>query len=293
MKLRYIIPMALLAITSNNITPASAQGLPESNIPNGGFEEWVDGLPYGWGGVNIPGYESVSKYEEPRSGGLAVHGVTLPMPFGEGTMPCMLMTATPDPNDPTSFIPGFAYSARPASLTGYIKTNLNAGDMVTIIASFNRGENNVGGGLLQITANHSTWTKFTVPLQYSDSEWPDTAIVTIMMGNSTVEAGSKFWIDDINFSNEVADVEYPNRAASLEVVYGGNRYIQATFHNTEAVQTKLDVIDVNGRFIEALHDGVAGSSSVRWETDRVTSGVYLLKLTRPTGVVTKKVFVAR
>jgi hypothetical protein len=113
------------------------------------------------------------------------------------------------------------------------------------------------------------------------------------MGNSTVEAGSKFWIDDISFSNEVADVEYANRAASLEVVYGGNRYIQATFHNTNAAPSKLEVIDVNGRLIETLHDGIAGSSSVRWETARVPSGVYLMMLTRPTGVVTKKVFVAR
>jgi hypothetical protein len=293
MRLRYIIPMALLAITSTATSPASAQNLPESNLPNGGFEEWVDGLPYGWGGVNIPGYESINKYEEPRSGGLAVHGVTLPMPFGEGTMPCMIMTATQDPNDPGSFIPGFAYSAKPSSLTGYIKTDLKVGDMVTVVAAFNRGEAYVGGGLLQIEANHSTWTKFTVPLQYSEDEWPDTAVVTIMMGNTTVEAGSRFWLDDLSFSNEVADVEYANRAASLEVVYGGNRYIQATFHNTNAVLTKLEVVDVNGRVVETLHDGIAGSSSVRWETSSVPSGVYLIKLTRPTGVVTKKVFVAR
>lgn len=285
--------MALLAITTTTIDPALSQNLPEHNIPNGSFEEWSDGLPYGWGGMNIPGYESVMQSDDPHTGGLAVHGVTLPMPVGEGTMPCIIMTARPDPTDPTSFIPGFPYSSRPASLTGYIKTDLKAGDMVTIIASFNRGETSVGGGLLQIAANHSTWTRFTVPLQYTDTEWPDTAIVSIMMGNGTVEAGSKFWLDDISFSQEVADVEYANRKASLEVVYGGNRYIQATFHNTDAVQTKLEVIDVNGRTIETLHDGVAGSSSIRWQTSSVPSGVYLIKLTRTTGVVTKKVFVAR
>lgn len=291
MKLRYFLPMALLATTL--IRTASAQSTtPEQNIPNGNFEVWDNGLPAGWGGINIPGYETVMQSENSRTGESALHGVTLPALFGEGAMPCILVTAQADPEDPTNYTPGFAYSSRPASLTGYVKTNLKPNDTLTIIAAFMRGEDSVGGGLIQITTNHLGYTKFMVPLQYSNNIWPDTAMVAIMMGSEAAEAGSEYWIDDLTFSSEVAGVEHENRESSLEVVYGGNRYVQATFHNADAVDTKLEVLDVSGRIVETLHEGVAGSASVRWQTDRVLSGVYLMKLTRPTGIVTKKVFVA-
>ena len=285
--------MALLSLSTTVAPLRAQQPTPEINIPNGDFEGWEAGLPTGWGGLNIPGYETFTQSEDAKSGSLALQGVTLPAIFGEGTMPCILVSANPDPNDPESFIPGFAYSGRPASMTGYIKTDLKPNDTVTIVAAFMRGEDSVGGGLIQIAQNHSGWTKFTVPFQYYNDVLPDTAAVAILMGSENAAPGSKFWIDDLSFSQEVADVEYENRAASLEVTYGGNRYITATFHNREAMQTTLEVVDVNGRTVEVLHNGLAGSASARWSTERVPSGVYLVKLTRPTGIVTKKVFVAR
>ena len=202
------------------------------------------------------------------------------------------ITAKADPQDPMNFTPGFPYTQRPSSLTGYVKTNLKPNDTLMIVAAFMRGEDSVGGGLMQFTTNSAGYTKFTIPLQYSNEILPDTAVVAIMMGSEAAEAGSEFWIDGLSFSSEVADVEYENRASSLEIVYGGNRYVQATFHNTNEVQTKLEVVDINGRLVEKLHEGLAGSASVRWNTERVPSGVYMMKLSRPTGTVTKKVFVA-
>jgi hypothetical protein len=290
MKLRYFLPMALLAST---ITTASAQQTtPELNIPNGNFEVWDNGLPAGWGGLNIPGYETITQSEDAKSGESSLHGVTLPAIIGEGSLPCIVMTAKGDVEDPMNFTPGFPYTSRPSSLVGYLKTSLKPNDTLTIVAAFMHGEDSVGGGLIQITSNSNGYTKFTVPLQYSSDYMPDTAMVAIFMGSEAAAPGSEFWLDDISFSSEVADVAYENRESSLEVVYGGNRYIQATFHNTDAVDTKLEVLDVNGRIVETLHEGLAGSASVRWQTERVNSGVYLIKLTRPTGVVTKKVFVA-
>ncbi len=292
MKSRYFLAMALISSTFISTSPARSQDVPDDNIPNGNFEIWANGLPAGWGGLVIPGYETVSQSDQAKMGESALHGVTLPAIMGEGAMPCILITAKSDPQDPMNFSPGFPYTQRPASLTGYVKTNLKPNDTLMVIAAFMRGEDSVGGGLMLFTTNSAGYTKFTIPLQYSNEIMPDTAIVAIMMGSESAAPGSEFWIDALSFSSEVADVEYANRASSLEVVYGGNRYVQATFHNTEPVHTKLEVLDVNGRIVETLHDGIAGSSSVRWQTERVNSGVYLMKLTRPTGVVTKKVFVA-
>ena len=292
MKLRYFLPMALLASTIISTSPAHSQDVPDDNIPNGNFEIWENGLPAGWGGLVIPGYESVTRSDQAKTGESALHGVTLPAIMGEGALPCILITAKADPQDPMNFTPGFPYTQRPSSLTGYIKTSLKPNDSLMIVAAFMRGEDSVGGGMKIFTTNIGGYTKFTIPLQYSNEMMPDTAVVAIMMGSEVAEAGSEFWIDALSFSSEVADVEYENRAASLEIVYGGNRYVQATFHNTNEVQTKLDVVDINGRLVETLHEGLAGSASVRWNTERVPSGVYLMKLFRPTGTVTKKVFVA-
>lgn len=292
MTLRNILPMALLASTFIAASPARSQDVPDDNIPNGNFEIWENNLPNGWGGLVIPGYESVTRSDEAKKGESALHGVTLPAIVGEGAMPCILITAKSDPQDPMNFTPGFPYTQRPASLTGYLRTDLKPNDSLMIVAAFMRGEDSVGGGMKVFTTNSSGYIKFTIPLQYSNEIWPDTAVVAILMGSEAAEAGSQFWLDDLSFSNEVADVAYENRASSLEVSYVGNKYVQATFHNTNEAQTKLEVLDVNGRVVETLHEGLAGSASVRWQTSGVASGTYLIKLTRPTGVVTKKVFVA-
>jgi hypothetical protein len=71
---------------------------------------------------------------------------------------------------------------------------------------------------------------------------------------------------------------------SLHAVYPNPFNPETTVSFTQAVETlhttSLQVFDVNGRFVEALHDGITepGTYTLTWNGENLSSGVYFMRL---------------
>ena len=77
----------------------------------------------------------------------------------------------------------------------------------------------------------------------------------------------------------------------LTINYVENKFVEICFFTEEPVQTTLEILDVSGKVVTTLHEGESGSAGVRWNTSRVMRGVYYARLTRPEGVVSRKIVI--
>lgn len=77
----------------------------------------------------------------------------------------------------------------------------------------------------------------------------------------------------------------------LQVTYNQPRYVDICFYIQEPVEATLEILDVSGKVISTLHNGITGSAGVRWNASTVKRGIYYARLTKPDGVVSRKLTV--
>lgn len=74
----------------------------------------------------------------------------------------------------------------------------------------------------------------------------------------------------------------------LQVTYNQPRYVDICFYIQEPVDATLEILDVSGKTVATLHQGLTGSAGVRWNASKVSRGIYYARLTKPGSVVSKK-----
>jgi hypothetical protein len=77
----------------------------------------------------------------------------------------------------------------------------------------------------------------------------------------------------------------------LQINYTDSRFVEISFFHDEPVNTTLEILDVSGKVVATLLDGEAGSAGIRWNSATVSRGVYFARLTRPQGVVSRKIVI--
>lgn len=191
-----LLPITLLPLL------ASAQ------IPNGGFENWVDQggylEPVGWltyndvptvGGASVeqgtpgnPGnFHVVITTRQSVGGGFPIQGWTSAGMSGTNA--------------------GFPYSARPAMLTGQWQYGVQPNDTAQIIVALTNGGSGapIALGTLEVTGSLANWQTFQVALTYFSTETPDTAYIQLAssINFSNPVVGSFIKVDDLAFSGSV------------------------------------------------------------------------------------------
>lgn len=184
-------------------------GLASAQIPNGGFENWVDqgGYldPLDWHTYNdaVPG-GSILMVEPGSPGAVgSYHAVitTRAVPGGMAIQGWMSAGGqTPGPA-------GFPCTARPEMLTGQWQYGVEPTDTAQVqVALINGGTQTwIAYGVLEVTGSLNNWQLFQVPLTYFSSEIPDTAFIQIAssIDFSAPVVGSFVKVDDLAFSGSV------------------------------------------------------------------------------------------
>jgi hypothetical protein len=203
------------------------------------------------------------------------------------TAPPFMVTG--DPNSP-----GFTITSRPAALKGMIKTSLQSADAVFITITLKKGDEAVGGNSTIIPQNLASFTPFSMPISYLTEVIPDTAVITITIGNigsGAPQAGSSFTIDALALGT-TAGVASPSTSSDLQIIDRG-RYHEIDFDLSSPSQTTLDVIDINGHTVATLFYGVSAGGSLNWDSSSLPSGLYICRLNSAAGVITRKINVLR
>ncbi len=179
-----------------------------AQIPNAGFETWVDQggylEPVGWltynevptvGGATVeqgtpgnPGnFHVVITTRQAAGGGFPIQGWTSVGMSGTNA--------------------GFPYASRPAMLTGQWQYGIQPNDtgQVTVALINGASQTFIAQGILEVTGSLGNWQMFQVPLTYFSNDTPDTAYIqfasSINFGNPVV--GSFMKVDDLAFSGSV------------------------------------------------------------------------------------------
>jgi hypothetical protein len=282
MKLRYALTLLVLL----HARSASAQF---AAIPNGSFEVWnSDGNPNGWSTTNsAPLLVVVTKSTEHSDGAFSAHGEAKEFAPGFAFPPLMVSGDIDHP--------GFPYTSRPGELRGMIATSLQPGDAVVMTVNLNKGGAGVGGNALTYTTNSASFIPFSIPIFYVLDDIPDTAMIYFTIGNTTggtPMVGSSYTIDALAFVAATGGVADGVTKQELNVMDRGNHF-EISFMTEEYRSATLDLLDMHGRVVETLFSGVSQGTLINFDPSRVASGLYLCRLTTPSGVVTRKISVVR
>lgn len=211
-KIYLVAAMALLAVFSKAQT-----------IPNGGFENWTNtgnyADPDGWYTFNSTfaslGVFTVEKGTPGASGSSYAKVIT--KDFGGDLVPGFLLLGAISNDD---IKPGMAINTKPPFLVGKYQAKVTNGDtaLVTVqLSKWNSSTNSrdiVGMGLLEFSNNNTTtWTNFTVNIDYGPNT-PDSVAIIVMLGKDAPVANDFISVDDLAFSNNSASINNAKQAVA-------------------------------------------------------------------------------
>lgn len=249
-------------------------------IPNAGFENWTSSgfpaseNPNNWGTLNgntaIIGIFTALKATgaDVHSGSFALKLKSEFIAFANQTAPGMAATGTINTNT-QAVEGGFILNSRPNAITGWYIANPMAGDKGSIDVSLWRRvggvQEIVGEATLEFTTQVSTFTKFTLVINYLSSATPDSArIILLSSDGANATQNSELIIDDLAFvscnitagvsTNPVTTVSGTDGTAAATATGGATplSYLwstgatSASINNLAAGQYCVTVTDANG-----------------------------------------------
>jgi hypothetical protein len=244
------------------------------SIPNGSFEEWRNGDPVGWHTSNVGPYIAVSRTAIHSDGNWAAHGEYL--------------TAGIDPELVLS--PRLHLTTRPQALNGAMATQLTDSSEVNVYVEFTeRTGSACAWGRTTITSSSTDLRSFSIPIHYAnDSVQPDSVSILIWM--RVAKEGSSYTVDALSFGDYTADVPCKIAASDLRV-FDRDSHKEISFELEANSFVTLNILDMEGRIVNALFSGVTSGGTYDSDTSRFPSGVYLCRLLSEEGVLTRKILV--
>lgn len=285
----------LLALTANILfaTAAIAQ------IPNGGFETWTStgtyDSPTGWANFNSA-TSMVSVYTclkgTPGNPGSAYLKLVTKNAPGLGLVPGMAVSGTMNMDmEPES---GFAYNQRPTALVGNWQHMGYGGDEGLIAVyltkwnSVTGSRDTVGKAARGLGAMVMSWASFSIPITYSGSSNPDSAMIVLSSSGTNPVENSYLYVDNLSFSgvtgiNEVklnAQLNiYPNPVSTGELT--------VKLEGVNAPVTTVQLFDLQGK--ETRQFAVKNlNGTLTLDIADLSKGPYIIKLVTAEGVAVSR-----
>jgi hypothetical protein len=203
-----------------SITFVSAQ------IPNFDFELWTDFGSYedpdGWLTLNsLSGgdIETVKSTEDAFSGLFAVR-MENDEDDNDNVVTAMMVSGSKGLSDH----PGFPYTKRPVSLLGYYIYSPKGNDSCLVMVyltrfnTFSQAREIVGSGIFRSAEDLEDYEEFSVPLNYTSSEFPDSAYIVIYAGKlQGAKKDSRLYIDALSFQETATGLPDIHIVSSAQV----------------------------------------------------------------------------
>jgi hypothetical protein len=277
----------------------------QAQIPNASFENWTTtggySTPDGWDNLNaLTSSASVYTCEKGTTG--APHGSSFLMlttrvvgssPVYGVAMSGKLDMATQKPKS------GFPFAGRPSHLTGkwqYMAMGSDTGRIAVYLTKWNTTTNQrdlIAQVEYNLPGMVMSWTPFAIPLTYSSSNFPDSAIVGLISSykSSIAVAGSYLYVDSLNFFGTVGinDIAHSKYALTVSPNPAKDK-LSIDFAMTVTDEVKLWVMDMYGKVVtEAAWE--QGNRSYSMDLNSVAPGLYFVKVMVGEEVQTKRLVV--
>ncbi len=285
------------SLLRSNITVALilSVGALSAQIPNGGFENWVDQggyiQPVGW-----------LTYNDVITTGGPLASVEQGTPGFPGTYHCVITSRAVPSGSPiqgwisagsTTGEAGFPYTQRPAMLTGQWQYGVQPGDTAEVFMALSKWNSTTSNteaiafGTLHVTGNLGTWQAFSVPLEYISTVAPDTAYIQIVSSVDFYQpvVGSFVKVDDLAFVGTVGIGEVrPTSTLSVFPTPGTNHFTLSGVEGSlpPGLHT-ITIFDATGRMV--LQKRTADERPVI-DTEALPAGIYRITIRYEQGAVT-------
>jgi hypothetical protein len=269
---KILLTISLILLASNFIF---------SQIPNPGFENWTNGNPDGWYSNNLPTfYTPVTQSGTSHSGSSAAKLEVVPFSTIVA-IPSLWSGSTP--------LGGFPVSQSYANLTGYYQLSPVGNDgLFIVVYMFSKGSYS-GAGTIEITGAASSYTQFSVPIDYSSSDQADSAAIWLLVGGDSSgvggNVGSYALIDDLAFSGTVGvNDNVPNTVKNFKLYQNYpnpfNPSTNISYNINKPGNVELKVYNILGVEVSTLVNEyqTAGEHSIKFNADNLPSGIYFYKL---------------
>lgn len=261
-----------------------------AQIPNAGFETWSAGAPAGWLVNNIPPLATpITQSSSAHAGLSAMRGQVVSI-TGLGAYGPVAWAFAP-------------YNQRPAALTGYYQFTSVQSDSFAIVVILTKGGSPIAGGAFESGAERTSWTQFTVPLEYASADIPDSLYIEVLIvpgADDSLHVGSQFLLDDLSFTGTATSVK---NEGSLPQAYALGQNYPNPFNPSTVIRYELpaagrvtlSVFTMLGQKVATLVDGdrPAGVHEVRFDATDLPSGVYLYRVQSGAFIQTRKMALTR
>lgn len=251
----------------------------QAQILNPSFENWADGQPTNWTGVNGL-VTNVTQTTDAYDGSYAVQMeilefIGLPWPVSFYSI--------------SDNSVGFPVSERYSKYKGYVKADLKGSAVFWGgVTMYNETQQAIAGGNFFIRNSSANWGQFEVPIEYYSNEVPAYVNITFhlldSLGSDLTAVGTTVKIDNLTLDTPTSvetnkntpltfalDQNYPNP-------FNPSTTIRYSIPNESEVT--LTVYNAIGAKVDELYNGTqtAGNFEVNWNASDFTSGVYFLRM---------------
>jgi len=271
-----------------------------AQIPNAGFESWTGGIPDNWFTSNlivggIPYYVNVTQSTDAHGGSSSAQGTVIAV-VGSPYAPLMVTGVNGV---------GFPINSRPEAVHGWYKLASDSGDAFDVVVSTQKNGVGNGVGAMLTATPQNAYREFIVNITYSNGQTPDTALVSIVLGNThgRTHIGSKFWVDDLSFGSAGTATDVKELGNGIPTAFALDQNYPNPFNPSTKIQFQipeagfvtLKVYNLLGQEVATLVNGQleAGSYRAEFDASNLPSGMYLYRLQAGTFLETKKMLLVK
>lgn len=169
----------------------------------------------------------------------------------------------------------FPISSNPGYLNGYYKSARTGTGAAEISIRLTNGFTTIGTAQLQINANASTYTPFSIPITYTSTLIADEAGIWLssdVLSNKVL--GNKLWIDSLSFSSSPLAVEDAINTVESIAIYPNPVNDILNIEIKESTKSEIRILNILGQELSKheLHLGVN-----KINTSLLDTGMYLIE----------------
>jgi hypothetical protein len=277
------------------LTIAKAQ-----TIPNAGFENWTNfgtySDPTSWSSYNSYAAGSGNfNCEQGMPGAIGTSYLKLTVKAGSVVGTAM---AASTPSMLLDLAPGFACNARPVSLTGKWQYLVSTNDTSMAEVFFFKWNPTtmtsdlMGMGIDMITAGSvSSWTNFSIPINYMNGDTPDSALIIFVAGAADNPiVGDYLHIDDLSFAGSgPSGIEVVSEKIKLTIAPNPVTTHAILSFEEEQKNTSINIFDILGNEIKTIH---FSGKQLSIEKGTMKEGLYFIQITdEKKQIVNKKIII--
>ncbi|MCB2221623.1 MAG: T9SS type A sorting domain-containing protein [Bacteroidetes bacterium] len=238
-------------------------------IPNGGFENWAGfNVPAQWQTTNQfmpPGIFTIQKSDSAFEGNFAMEMETIDLDGmlvpGVATLGILEIGSTHG---------GIPFTARPLSLSGYVK-HPSQGDEVMLYIEFLKNGSTIGSGFWSTTDSIGSYSLFQAPITFFSSEDPDTMNITIL--TDPFGPGSKLYIDGLKLNYPLTEISSKKENENLRI-YPNPATNHITVSLEHAAVHSIRIIDM--KEVEIKNIKVNEHEKMKINVENLPHGLYFL-----------------